>query len=327
MSDSIELVRIEDSGDNTRFCKLFKKCFRQDKASEYFDWKYFNNPSGEFIGFEAKHKGKTVASYGMVPEDYLVDGKSVKYFQAADAMVSPRYWGKDLFNLIATKVQDVIFDLYENSVMIGFPGHWSVAELTNRLGWQFVNKECNYIFTNKALTRISSIAKKSGNAEFKTIKELTSEVSSFLDNYHQLNRDGRRDFSSAQFNWKVFERPDQQYNVESISRDSEVVGLYVSRVDTSKSAELCWAVFNKIEDYSLLPFVSKRIFEKEKVKYISSWEPFEDSMRSRFKKAGFIKNSLKKGPYAFTFPYVINKSDSNSVTMNSHSLMPLCLDN
>ena len=105
IQEELEFHQTSEIGFDTlgRFRELYRRCFDRVVDERYFTWKYCDNPAGSFVGFEAVHKGKTIASYGVIPEPYLADGKKVLAWQSMDTMTDPDYQRRGLFISLAKK--------------------------------------------------------------------------------------------------------------------------------------------------------------------------------------------------------------------------------
>jgi len=325
----IEIKKIEEGGDYNRFAVLFKKCFRQEKDREYFKWKYFDNPAGKIIGYEAITKGKTVASYGVIPEFYWVNGLRIRIFQAADAMVSPRYWGKNLFNEIAQKIQKEIMEADNHTFMVAYPGILSRNELLNKLDWEMIKSDCKYIFIPRTYHKLKSFFRWSQKIEVKTYTQMDEDLKQYLDNYKAPTAISKS-FDSKIFNWKIFDRPDLKYKVIGIRQQSRLIGLCVYRIDTPKTCEICWLSFDQEKDYQFIPEFTKYIFAEPAIQYIHTWKPLDKRLEKAFKRGGFLENSFSKGPFNYTFPYLVYIKNStfsdNASFFDGNEFYPIFLD-
>lgn len=325
----IKIKKIENEGGFSRFSVLFKKCFRQEKDSDYFKWKYFDNPAGKIVGYEAIAKGKTVASYGVIPEFYKVDGKKIRVFQAADAMVSPRYWGKNLFNEIAQRIQKEVMEKDNNTFMVAYPGILSRNELLNKLDWEIVKSDCKYIFIPRVYHKLNNIFRWSSKVQVKEYTHMEEDLQSYLDSY-EAPTSISKSFDATIFKWKIFDRPDLAYKVVGIQEQGNLIGVGVFRMDTPKSCEICWLNFKQHADYQYIPKFTSHIFSQFSVPYIHTWKPLDKRFEKTFKKAGFLENSFSKGPFNYTFPYLIYIKGStfsgNPSQFDSNEFYPIFLD-
>lgn len=325
----IEIKRIESTGDNSRFSELFRKCFKQEKDSSYFQWKYFDNPSGNIIGYEAIAKGKTIGSFGATPEFYNINGEKIKVFLCAEAMVAPRFWGKKLFEQMAIKLQEDIINSQEKTFIIGFPNKLSYVELVNNLHWQTVIKECNYTFILHQYFHIRHPFI-SSKAVICTFTELNSELDNYFANF-TTHASISKFFDAKTFQWKVFENQKNKYSVIGIKEDTKLIGICVYRKDTEKSCEISYINFKEDFQYKkYLPLFIKHIFTETSGRYIYTWKSEKGVLADAYKKTGFFVNKFSKGPFRDTFPIIIYKKDCDLpvdiADFSNYEAQPILLD-
>lgn len=326
---NIEIKKIEAGGDYNRFSKLFRSCFRQEKSTQYFQWKYFDNPAGSIVGYEAIAKGKTVASYGLIPEYYYVNGKKIKIYQAADAMVSPRYWGKNLFNQIAQRIQQEVMEADNHTFMIAYPGILSRNELLNNLDWEMVKADCRYIFLQKKYHQFTNLFRLSSKVQVQVYQQMQPDLRTYLSNYTPPSTISKC-FEPEIFQWKIFDRIDVNYTVLGIKEEDKLLGICIYRKDTDKTCELCWLNFQEKSNYKYTAKFANTIFKQERVKYIHTWKPLDTSLDKALKKVGFLTNTLSKGPFNYTFPYLVYIKAStfagNTSQFDGNEFYPIFLD-
>lgn len=326
----IEIKKIEAGGDNNRFSDLFQKCFRQEKDATYFKWKYFDNPAGHIVGYEAVSKGKTVGSYGVIPEYYIINGEKKKIYQAVDAMVAPRFWGKKLFEQMAKTAQEDVINKEDKPFVIAFPGKMSFGEFVNNLGWQIIQKDCNYIFILRQYFQIRHLFLSSSKLKICKLTSVTEE----LANYLKLSLPQApisKFFDAAIFQWKVFNNPNYKYNVIGIKDDKELLGICVYRRDTEKTCEISYLNFLDANNYKkYLPIFIKHIFTELSIRYIYTWKSPKGVLADAYKSIGFMVNIFSKGPFRDTFPIIIYEKDNaltiDTTDFDNYETQPILLD-
>ncbi len=116
---------------------LMKDCFGLDVNTDFFNWKYKQNPSGEFIGFIATaENGEVGAYYGVIPETYVVDGVQKVIYQSCDTMTHSAHRRKGLFQLLANHCYDYLRQ-QDKFFIIGFGGKMSLPGFL-KFGWREV---------------------------------------------------------------------------------------------------------------------------------------------------------------------------------------------
>ena len=325
----IEIKKIEAGGNNSRFSELFLKCFRQEKDTSYFQWKYFDNPAGQIVGYEAIAKGKTVGSFGATPEYYTLNGEKIKVFLCAEAMVSPRFWGKKLFEQMAIKLQEDVSNKKEKTFIIGFPNKLSYVELVNNLNWQTVIKDCNYTFILRQYFRIRYpfLSSKAEILKFTNVNEDLVKYFKSPVSHAPISRS----FDADTFQWKVFENQKNKYNVIGIKNGDEVLGICVYRKDTEKTCEISYVNFWDASHYKkYLPLFVKHILSENQVRYVYTWKSSKGVLADAYKSTGFMVNSFSKGPFRDTFPIIVYKKDGvlpiDITDFDNYEAQPIQLD-
>ncbi len=325
----IEIKKITNSGDNSRFSELFRKCFRNDKSADYFKWKYFDNPAGNIVGYEVVAKGKTVGSFGVTPEYYYLNGEKTKVFLCAEAMVAPRFWGKKLFEQMVIKVQaDALSE--ENTFIIGFPNKLSYVEMTNNLGWQTLEKDCQYSFVLRQYFQIRHPFLSNSKLKISNLTKIDGE----LKNYLKLSAPTAKIskiFDADVFQWKIFNSQNHEYKVIGITNDNELLGICVYRRDTEKTCEISYLHFLEAKNYKkYLPLFIKHIFAESPIRYIHTWKSSKGVLADAYKVAGFMTNIFSKGPFRDTFPIIVYGKEINSAVdmtdFDNYEIQPILLD-
>lgn len=325
----IEIKRIEVGDDNARFSDLFRKCFRSEKPTNYFKWKYFDNPVGQIVGYETVSKGKTVGSFGVTPEYYYVNGEKTKIFLCAEAMVAPRFWGKKLFEQMVIKVQaDALNE--ENTFIIGFPNKLSYVEMTNNLGWQTLEKKCQYTFVLRQYFQIRHPFLSNSKLKISNLTKMDGELENYLKSSLPTANISKI-FEADVFQWKIFNSQNHDYKVIGITNDDELLGICVYRRDTEKTCEISYLHFLEAQNYKkLLPLFVKHIFADSPIRYIYTWKSSKGVLADAYKSVGFMVNNFSKGPFRDTFSIIVYAKESglpiNIADFDNYEIQPILLD-
>lgn len=114
---------------------LMQDCFGEHVNTNYFKWKFLDNPSGEFVGFIAVHKsGDVGAYYGVIPEKYIVAGDESTIYQSCDTMTHSAHRRRGLFQKLANHCYDFLRAKGDLRI-IGFGGAQSTPGLI-KFGWR-----------------------------------------------------------------------------------------------------------------------------------------------------------------------------------------------
>lgn len=102
-------IRLCEPADMDDFLSLYETVFGDDGSSEWFQWKYIDNPYVSHIPmFVAEHDGKIVGTRPYLAFEMYVDGKRLLSIQTGDTMVHPDHRRKGLF----TRMTERSFDYY-----------------------------------------------------------------------------------------------------------------------------------------------------------------------------------------------------------------------
>jgi GNAT superfamily N-acetyltransferase len=326
----IEFKKITGFDDIKLHSELMFTCFGKKAEDNYFKWKYFNNPAGELIAYEAINEGKPVASYGIIPELYTIDGKVVKIYQGIDAMTHPDFQRKGLFVQISKKVYEDALNQEEHLIIITFPAHTAYDGFVKKLEHETIKVYCRYVFVPRLFFNVKQLLASSKIVEIQEYPKVDSELSTYLNHIKPITKIAKY-FDAQIFQWKVFDNPNHDYKVIGVKKNNELLGVCVYRIDGIKTCEISWVNFLDKDDY--LRYTDqflKYIFKTTNIRYIYSWEPQQGVLAKAYKKAGFIINSFSKGPFRDTFPFIIYEKGNNvkNITkiFDSYDVQPIQLD-
>ncbi|MBF0363025.1 MAG: GNAT family N-acetyltransferase [Oligoflexia bacterium] len=84
----IKRILVEDVH---KVAELYNICFSREKNTEFFRWKYFENPVEHAKCSIALHGEKIVGSCVLIPEDFFVFGKNMRVYKCCDLMTHPQH--------------------------------------------------------------------------------------------------------------------------------------------------------------------------------------------------------------------------------------------
>ncbi|MDB5649590.1 MAG: hypothetical protein JWL62_1110 [Hyphomicrobiales bacterium] len=107
---------------------LFKECFGRDVPSNYFQWKFLDNPAGPAIGHVAVTKeDETVGFYGMIPEYYRFGACEQMVHQGCDVMTLPAHRRQGLFGRQFRATCEMGRTLSNRFTFMGFGGQTTIS--------------------------------------------------------------------------------------------------------------------------------------------------------------------------------------------------------
>jgi hypothetical protein len=324
-----EFKKITSHEDLGRLTELMYLCFGLKVDDSYFKWKYFDNPAGQAIVYEALYNGKTVGSYGIIPEFYWIDGVVKKTYQAVEAMTHPNFQRKGLFVKLAQLVLQDSLQQNKEILMIAFPGAQSIGGFINKLNWKLINN-CNYIFLPNFLFKLKNHNK--SNTDFHIVK--FNEANDMLLNYLEATQPHTKIskvINKEIFRWKILDNPRLKYNTIGIVNNSELIGISVYRVDYQNTCLINWLHFNDEPNYKIYtPIFLQHIFKETNIKYIYTWNSKSEPLSQAYEKCGFITNPFNLGPFHSKLPFAIYQQgfskDNGLQIFKNYDFQPIILD-
>lgn len=139
ISGDVEIERFSEQ-DIERLVALTAASFGRRETTEYYRWKYVENPEGPVTAYVARARDTSLAAfYGVIPEAYYVRGRRVRMHQSCDTMTHPDFRRRGLFERLATRTYDDLASRDEDLVK-GFAGEMSVSGFVKKLGWQLIER-------------------------------------------------------------------------------------------------------------------------------------------------------------------------------------------
>ncbi len=90
MDKNFEIRRLK-KGDEEGLSQLFWKVFKKKKTSQYWYWKYYQNPAGKHMNMVAVNGDKIVGLIGAIPIKIKARSKVLQTSQFTDIAILPEY--------------------------------------------------------------------------------------------------------------------------------------------------------------------------------------------------------------------------------------------
>jgi len=325
-----KLVTPENLG---RFTEIVDVCFGLKVDEDYFKWKYFGNPVGGTVAFEARDGEKVAAFYGVIPEIYLINGEQVKIYQSMDTMTHPDYQRRGLFVKLANMTYDRVIQNEGRLELVGIPGSNSYHGLVNKLKWTNIHN-FKYFFVNKLLFRAGQLLQSKSTAIIEQVSELTSELTDYLNQNRPAAKPIKPHLSPEFFAWRVFGHPYRGYKVAQIKVENTVVGICVYALAELKANRHNIFLLDFVDEGDFAKHTAAVIdflFREADISFVHTWEPLKSVMRDAYRKCGFMKNDFGRGPFSYRVPLCV-KSWNEKVNgvdwfdINNYDVQPLMQD-
>lgn len=284
---------------------LMKDCFGINVNIEYFKWKFLDNPAGEFIGFIAvkEETGEIGAYYGVIPEEYWLQGVKQVVYQSCDTMTHSLHRRKGLFQKLAAHCYDYL-EKSHTLFVIGFGGEQSTPGFI-KLGWSKLF-DFRFVFIPKILCFA---------AKFSSDHMEISEVSP-SDIFHLKQNKSQTTITTArtlnQFEWRLA-NPLHPAKIIAINSES-YIAYYLSE---NKMFVLDFFFSTQSSAKKLTRHLKKIVIENNLSGIITiTREKSKDMLMLR--KLGFLKNSFSFGPLRTVIPFIfLAKEETMKVLSDS----------
>ena len=288
---------------------LMKDSFGDDVDTSYFQWKYLDNPSGQFVGFIATtSEGEVAAYYGVIPELYIIDNKETVIYQSCDTMTHSNHRRKGLFKKLASYCYEYLKK--ENKLfVIGFGGAQSTPGFI-KMGWKELFDIRYYFYPRlRALFSSSSITEKTEYiTDFRTL-----ENAIYKSNGNSLIRSCK---SLEIFKWRI-SNPKFNYKVVTLSE-----GYHHSYLCyyTQNDKLVVFDYYFKDKNSGKVLFKHlKTVLKKSANKGIIAFCQENSLFSKGLIRLGFVANPFKKGPLSDRVPFILYSTDANMKKFESAS--------
>lgn len=227
-------MRIEKykSGDEDAILELFTASFGIEMSSEFWQWRYKNNPHYDEQLIHLMWDGKKLAGhYALSPVKMLIDGVPKLTGLSMTTMTHPNYRGMGVFTNLANSVYEEAFDKHDLKFVWGFPNSNSHYGFINKLNWN----DIGYV---PMMSLNLNGGQKSTNHHINEISDFNEVVS--VDSLFSRSSEGVITLlKDANFlNWRFFQNPENNYKAFSIEAYPETYLVYKEFENSSADREV-----------------------------------------------------------------------------------------
>ncbi len=299
MSKGGYTIRPLERSDCSLLTPLMKDAFGMEVADDYFQWKYFENPLGDCVGFIAieRNTNTAVSFYGAIPQKYIVDGTERVIYQACDTMTHTQHRKKSLYPVLAQECYETL-KKNNNFFMIGIGGSEQSFPVLKHFGWRIIFHFRSYFkpsFLCKLSPRIGSAKDFVEENSLEALKDLiqSSEGACNIKSPGDL----------AHYKWRI-SNPNYQYKIVSYRKENVVKGFVVYFIQNNKILLFDFRFSDPSSRKALIGYLSKQV-SKNKYKGIVSFCQDGGFQSKLLKKSLFIANPFRKGPLSDRPPFLI----------------------
>jgi GNAT superfamily N-acetyltransferase len=291
-----------DFADLDQYSEIFEACFGRTVGRRYFEWKYRQCPTGQVVAFQATHRGRVAAWYGLLPEQWTIGGAERLVYQSMDTMTHPDYQRRGLFSKLARMTYEHVGTQPDPYVMVGVPGPMSASGF-DKLTWKRVG-EYGAMFTAKPA--VAFARRRNGDRSVTTRRplEVTPVLNDFLTSA-RLDGAAATHFSGEFFQWRVFDSPARSSVVITAGRNNEIEGFVVGFRDHAGWAVVqCLHVTNADRYRPLTPILIDELMDTLGASKTYAWKPRTEHRLHALRATGFVENPTGKGPLTYKQPII-----------------------
>jgi GNAT superfamily N-acetyltransferase len=313
-----------------RLTELYRASFKVNPTPGYFNWKYIENPGGKLLGFEATHHGRVVASYGVIPEHYLVNGQRRVVWQSMDTMTHPDYQRRGLFAKLANMTFDALRAYDHNFLLLGIPAPESHVGFVKKLGWSDIHT-FGLIFTDKRAQLGLGLLRRKSPVSFREVTD-TETLRPYLESRMRISRHIQNELSPEFLAWRGLTNPMHKINIMEFSEGGTAKGIVAYSVDDPRKTFVYLLDFGIDEDViRLTPTVVREVLDRTGASVLSTWTPMDHLLGKGFFRAGVVANPTSKGPMLFKQPFIGLSGSSkfeglDALSARSFMLQPIMQD-
>lgn len=268
-------------------------------------WKYKGkNPFGRSLVWVAEKEKKIVATFSVIPLEYILNQKKILGGCSIAMIVHPDYQNKGLIKFVADKLfQDAI--LKKINFIYGYPNE--IAYQIHKKIFLYKDVSMQNLFYKKLNKKL--IFKKIRNFKIEKIYKFSKNFEEFLTRTKKqrkicLNR-------NIQFlKWRYLQRPDHRYSFFSFKDDNKICAYVVLKIykeNKIKRGHIIDCFYDRKENiFSEIIKFSEEYFYKRKCNEITLWLQGDQNVKSKLMDSNykitnkrpmickFINKNLKK---------------------------------
>lgn len=282
-------MRPVEANDAPALAELFEACFGTRVSTEYFAWKYYENPAGEVSGFVADAGERLAAFYGVIPEPWTVGGAEATIFQSMDTMTHPGFRRRGLFVRLAELAYEDTRRRTGRCDLVGLPGPKSLPGLTDRLGWTKIH---DFDVLTVPTLAVRAWPRRGDRAiAVECVDGPDERIHRILDAAPEPEAGAWPRLEGAFFDWRVFGHSPKRFRVALASSGGEPVALCVYTDHSSRATQISYVLgleSDKAHEWfpPLLRFAAKRGVG------LYTWRPQRQRLEALYRSMGFRANPL-----------------------------------
>ncbi len=295
-------IRPSTKEDYSQLAELYLACFGLRVGSDFFHWKYDDNPAGQAASVCAVSGEKLCAYYALLPEHFVGKGKELKVYQSMDTMTHPDFQRLGLFSSTANACFDSVVSREGSLRMYGIPGFRALPGF-KKLGWKHAH-DFDLLFQHSLL-----VPTRAGHA-CRVLSENDPLWAGYFEE-HEPPPGLSQKLSKKIVDWSVYRHPLTKFEVLGMIRNERLEGFVVTR-----AAGASRRLVALIDSRSSLdrPRVAANLLgglaARHRGSWLYAWEPTEPGLAGAFRSSRFIKNPFHRGPFSHRVPLILRAMGS-----------------
>lgn len=297
-------LRRTNLADLSHLLPLMEACFDFPPSLAYCRWKYLENPAGPLVAFEAYADDRLAGFYGVIPEDYLVDGERVKVYQAMDLMTHPDFQRKGLFAKLGSLTYRTIVEEQGRISLIGVPNYHILPGHTGKLNSAHI-RSSPYLFAPRAWFKLRSAWRGAGDLAAEVVSAVPPDYPAYLSRRERSTRAISPVYSAEFLSWRFLRHPFRKYKLVAFREGGALAGICVLELEGTR-AKIMLLDFARRADFSRL---GRRAIAAvfgliPGAATLYTWEPTDPHVLAAYIGSGFLKNPLGRGPFSHRIPFI-----------------------
>ncbi len=280
MNSSVELRPYRD-GDENRILELFLDSFGREMGTDYWKWRYKDNPAGNIMVELAWDGDRLAAHYAVSPVVVTVKGKDFLTALSMTTMTHREYRGKGLFPALASQLYSRMRD--EGYLMVwGFPNSQSHRGFVRDLDWKDVHEIPSLRLD---IANLSGRLQINGNVFF--MEMFDQRVNGILNLNNNSGEISVKRYEKY-LRWRYFANPSNDYRVLGYSEGNQLLGYMVFK---KFGEEMDIVDLLEVKDSDALKNLLYTVIEtcrEEHVHTLNLWFPLHNPFHLDLEKIGFV---------------------------------------
>jgi GNAT superfamily N-acetyltransferase len=302
-------VRPVEANDSSALVELFKACFGTTLPTEYFAWKYHENPAGEVSGFVADAGERLAAFYGVIPEPWTVGGENTTVFQSMDTMTHPDFRRRGLFVRLADLTYEDVRRRTGHCNLVGIPGPASLPGFTGKLGWMRIHDFD--VLTVPALVARAWPKRGDRAVTVECIDEPDERIHRILNAASKPEGDAWPRLEGEFFDWRVFGRSPKRFRIALALSGGQPIAFCVYTDNSPRARQVSYVLgIERDRAHEWFPPLLRFVARHGVLLY--TWRPQPPRLAALYRSMGFRSNPMVRGSLSRRSPFIV-RSDTGLV--------------